>query len=85
MFNMISYCKKNGLIYQVTDTVMSEFIFSKCFITCCSEFLQEPVYINNFSNNNSINNQNVVSADEDSVNDNKNEKMKNNNISHEMF
>src|SRR5205814_2984326 len=85
MFNMISYCKKNGLVYQVTDTVTSEFIFSKCFITCCSEFLQESVYINNFSNNNSINNQNAVSADEDSVDNNKNEKMKNSNISHEMF
>src|SRR5947207_15275946 len=85
MFNMISYCKKNDLVYQVTDTVMSEFIFSKHFITHCSEFLQESVYINNLSNNNSINNQNAVFADEDSVNDNKNEKMNNSNISHEMF
>ena len=85
MFNMISYCKKNDLIYQVTDTVTSEFISSKHSITRHPEFLQEPVYINNLSNNNSINNQNAVSADEDSVDDNKNEKMKNSNISHEMF
>ena len=85
MFNMISYCKKNGLIYQVTDTVTSEFISSKRSITRHPEFLQESVCINNPSNNDSINNQNAVSADEDSVDDNKNEKMKNNNISHEMF
>ena len=85
MFNMISYCKKNDLIYQVTDTVTSEFIFSKHFIICCSEFLQESVYINNFSNNNSINNQNAIDTDEDLVDENKNERMKNSNIPHEAF
>src|SRR5437762_9502395 len=84
MFNMISYCKKNDLIYQVTDTVTSEFISSKHSITRRPEFLQEPVYINNPSNNNSINNQNAVSTDEDPVDDNKNEKMKNSNIPHEI-
>src|SRR5438046_5871635 len=83
MFNMISYCKKNDLIYQVTDTVMSEFIFSKHFIICHSEFLQEPVCINNFSNNDSINNQNAIDTDEDLVDKNKNERMENSNISHE--